>query len=272
MENNHTFVIAGYKDSPYLEECILSLKNQTVESKIKLTTSTPSPFLEQLATKHNIPYIVNNSRQGIAHDWSFAYKNCSTKYVTIVHQDDIYLPNYTKLCMSAASSYSNCLILFTDYSELREKKVMFASINFFVKKMLLSPFLIKKGISSPFIKKAILSFGNPICCPSVMYNKEEIGFMKFSNNFKVSLDWNQWLKLAKREGSFVYIRKKILCHRIHSETASSLTISNLKRKKEDEIIFKTIWPPFLAKIFVNVYFMASKSTMVLTNPKKPFSN
>lgn len=265
MKNNHTFVIAANGDSPYIEECIRSLKSQTIKSKIILTTSTPSPFLENVLSKHGISYIINNFSKGIASDWSFAYNNCLTKYVTIVHQDDIYLPKYTEICLLAASFYPNTLIIFTDYSEVREEKAMFSGINFFVKKLLLSPFLFNKSISSFFIKKAILSFGSPICCPTVMYNKENIGSLEFSNDFTVSLDWYEWLKLAKKKGGFVYVKKKVLKHRIHKEATSSLMIANRVRKKEDEMIFKTIWPSFLAKIFANVYCLVSKSTMIIND-------
>jgi len=258
----HTFVVAAHGDSPYIEECIRSLKNQTAKSKINLVTSIPSPFLKQISAKYDITFIVNTQSKGIASDWSFAYKNCQTKYLTIAHQDDIYLPYYTKTCLSTALSYPDTLIIFTGYRELRENKTRLAALNFLVKELLLSPFLIKKSITSHFLKKMILSFGNPISCPTVMYNKENIGFLEFSNNFAVSLDWYEWLKLSKRKGSFVYIRKKTLLHRIHKETASSLKIINKVRKKEDEIIFKTIWPELLAKILSNGYYLASKSTMV----------
>ena len=53
--NQHTFVICAYQESEYLEECIRSLKNQTVRSKILLATSTPNPMIEGLAEKYHIP-------------------------------------------------------------------------------------------------------------------------------------------------------------------------------------------------------------------------
>jgi len=49
----HSFAVLAYKDSPYLEECILSLKNQTVQSDIYITTATPSEFLENISRKYN---------------------------------------------------------------------------------------------------------------------------------------------------------------------------------------------------------------------------
>ena len=42
MSAKHTFVICAYKESAYLEECILSLKQQTVKSNIIMITSTPN--------------------------------------------------------------------------------------------------------------------------------------------------------------------------------------------------------------------------------------
>ena len=53
--NDHTFAICAYKESPYLEECILSLKNQTVKSNIIMATSTPNEWIQGLAKKYEIP-------------------------------------------------------------------------------------------------------------------------------------------------------------------------------------------------------------------------
>ncbi len=39
--SEHTFVICAYRESPYLEECIQSLRGQTVASEILMVTSTP---------------------------------------------------------------------------------------------------------------------------------------------------------------------------------------------------------------------------------------
>ena len=44
----HIFAICAYKESPYLEECIVSLKNQTVKTDILLATSTPNEYIENL--------------------------------------------------------------------------------------------------------------------------------------------------------------------------------------------------------------------------------
>ena len=92
----HTFVICAYKESPYLENCIQSLKNQTVASDIIMATSTPNSYISDMADKYKIPVYVKEGAPDIADDWNFGYSKVQTPYLTIAHQDDIYLPDYTK--------------------------------------------------------------------------------------------------------------------------------------------------------------------------------
>ena len=114
----HSFAILAYKDSPFIEECILSLINQTVKSDIYIATSTPSEFLTQLAEKFELKIFVTEPGKGIAHDWNFSLKQATTKYLTLAHQDDIYLPNYTENCIKQAENFNDSLICFTNYSEI----------------------------------------------------------------------------------------------------------------------------------------------------------
>lgn len=91
---DHTFAICAYKDSPYLDACIHSLKRQSVKSKIILCTSTPSPFLEAMSKIHDIPLYVREGKSDIQDDWNFAYEKADTRLVTIAHQDDCYHRDY----------------------------------------------------------------------------------------------------------------------------------------------------------------------------------
>ena len=39
---DHTFAVCAYGESPYLEECVRSLLDQNVKSRILIATSTPN--------------------------------------------------------------------------------------------------------------------------------------------------------------------------------------------------------------------------------------
>ena len=67
---DHTFAVCAYKESPYLEECIKSLKSQTIKSNILIATSTPNDYIKGIADKYEIPYYINEGEGGITQDWN----------------------------------------------------------------------------------------------------------------------------------------------------------------------------------------------------------
>ncbi len=85
--NTHTFVVPAYGKSIHLEACLRALKKQTIKSKIIITTSTPSSFIENIAKKYNLKVIINQNSTGIASDWTFACSCCDSNYFTITLTD-----------------------------------------------------------------------------------------------------------------------------------------------------------------------------------------
>jgi len=97
----HSFALVPYKDSPLLALCLDSLTNQTVKSQIYISTSTATAQVAETAAKYGLEVFTTEPNQGIAHDWNFALQQAKTKYVTLAHQDDIYLPNYAERSIEA---------------------------------------------------------------------------------------------------------------------------------------------------------------------------
>jgi len=255
----HTFAIIAYKNSPYLQECIRSLIRQSFKSNIIITTSTPTTYINKIAKKYDLPLIVNRFRRDIATDWNFAFDICRSKYLTLAHQDDIYLPDYTERCVYYAEKYPDNVILFTDYEEISDSGVVENNFNVFLKRIILkSIYILKHELKSSLFKKILIAFGNPIPCPTVMYNKEKIGDFYFSHNFKINLDWEAWYRLSSIKGSFIFVNKPLLYHRIHEDSENIKGIKNNIRAVEDEIIFKTIWPSMIAKILLKLYRLSYK--------------
>lgn len=252
----HTFVIPVYKESPYLEFCITNLQKQTVKSTIIITTSTPTEQTRRIAKKYNINYYTyKGEKTGIGNDWNFALSKVKTMYATIAHQDDIYEPTYTESVIKEQKS----TLIFTDYYDLIGTKKRLFSLNYAVKKILLFPFLFKRTYSSYFFKKSILLFGDPICCPSVTFNLKNINNINlFSPNYKCALDWVTWLKLAKEKGSFTYINKRLVQHRIHQDSETTISLNSGVRKEEELKIFKSIWGSSMAKCLSFLYSIGHK--------------
>lgn len=262
-ENLHAFVVLAYKDSPYLEECVSSLKKQTVASDIYIATSTCSQFIKDIAIKYSLKLAINSDSRGIASDWSFAYNYCKNEYVTLAHQDDIYMPRYTEYCLKEAKKVNPKvkLMIFTGYKDIIGSKERKFAPHILIKSLLLFPFFIKRNISSQFVKKLVLSFGNPIPCPTVMYHKNEIGKFDFASNFVCNMDWDAWFRLAGRSGTFCYVNKQLLLHRIHDCSQTNLQIKNDVRRQEDKLMFDRLWLWPFSRFLAHAYSLSMKSNI-----------
>ena len=250
--NQHCFTIPAYKDSIYLEDCIKSIRNQTIQSDIIICTSTPTTQNKMLADKYEIPYYINdNGLYDVINNWNFALKNAKNRLVTIAHQDDIYEPGFAEAVTKLMDQET--IISFTNYSDLVGKKIKAFSINKTVKTIMLFPFLIKPKIKSKFIKKLVLSFGDPICCPSVTINKGFVPDFSFSEDYQCVIDWNAWYHFAKCEGSFRFINKRLVLHRVHEDSTTSHLILNGKRRVEEKSILQQIWGKKIGKLIAWVY-------------------
>ena len=255
---NHTFVICAYKESPYLKDCIESLFAQTVSSKIMIITSTPNKYIEQIAEQYKIPYYIN-TKQGIANDWNFAYRMADTAYVTLAHQDDIYAKDYLKEILRGMKHSRNPMIAFTDYCEIRNEKLQQSNKMLKIKRIMLLPLIFSKLHSSIFVRRRILSFGCPICCPSVTFHKNNLPEQIFREGYRSDADWQAWEALSRRKGEFIYINKPLTHHRIHEESTTTAIIGDNIRSKEDYEMFRRFWPTLIAKCLTRLYSKSEQS-------------
>lgn len=253
MTSNHTFTICAYKESPYLEECIVSLQNQTVKSNIIIATSTPNNYIKNLADKYKLPYYINTGEKGITQDWNFAYAQAQTEYITIAHQDDIYEKDYLAEALSAFDKTKRPLIYFTDYYEIRDGKNVTKNRLLVIKKIMLFPLRIKAFQRIKWIRRRILSLGSPICCPSVMFASKHLPKVIFKNGFRACEDWEAWETISKLQGEFVYVPKILMGHRIHADSETTATIEENRRSGEEYRMFCKFWPSWIAKIIMKFY-------------------
>jgi len=263
--NDHVFVICAYKENQYLKECIRSLKEQSCKSNIIMVTSTPNNYIQEQCNIFEIPLFINinNTTNNMASNWNFAYQQMSNKrLLTIVHQDDIYEPDYLSQILKIANKVQNALILYTDYYEMREKAEGFIKqyhnrlLN--IKRIMNFPLLFSVLQRSKWIRRFFLSFGNPICCPSVTYIKANLPKSLFDTNFN-ACDYKAWAMISKINGAFVYCPKRLVGHRIYKESTTSTTIANNIRKKEDLEILSEFWPKSITRIIYFFYKKAEKS-------------
>lgn len=262
MKSNHTFVVCAYKESEFLEECILSLLAQSVKSDIIITTSTPNERIKAMADKYNLKLYINDVAEGIGADWNYGLSRAGTRYVTLAHQDDVYEPDFAKKCIRRLRKNSDALICFTNYGELRNGKRVTTNKLLKIKRALLLPYYLKYNIESSFIRRMDLSLGNPISCPSVTYDVDNIEGIIFEKDMKSNVDWQAWEQLSEQSGRFIFCRDILMYHRIHEGSETSNVLKDNGREDEDYEMFCKFWPERIARILTRFYGTSEKSNNV----------
>lgn len=258
---DHTFVVCAYRENPYIGETIASLQAQTVETNIILSTSTPNDYLREVCLKYSVPMVVNPKPNLAGDDWNYGYDSAQTSLVTIAHQDDYYDPTFVECMVETLNTYGDdeVLIGFSGYFEIREGHRVDSNTLLRIKRILSLPLAFRMINGSKFIRKRILGFGDPICCPAVTLVKSKLGPSPFDTTYKNSCDYKTWVDLAGKEGRFVYIRKPLMGHRIYAESATSLNLGENIRRGEDLEIMSLLWPRPIVALVNNFYALSERS-------------
>lgn len=255
----HTFVICAYGNSPFLEECVKSVLNQSEKSMVSIATSTPNETINLIASKYSIPLFVRKGIPNIADDWNFAISCSETELVTIAHQDDVYLEDYSGRLISAYEKHPDLLLYFTNYGELRDGEPVDSNRLLTVKRMMLSIIKNGKHSRSRFVRRRILSFGSAICCPSVCFNTRRLRQPIFESTMKCDLDWQAWEKISKQIGTFYYDSMILMRHRIHEGSETTHLIGDKTRGREDLAMLNKFWPAGVARVIYKMYSKSQKS-------------
>lgn len=261
-EKDHSFVICAYKENPHLSETIESLKNQTIKSSIYLSTSTPNDYLKNICQKYNIKMFINPNPKNAGTDWNYAYDSAPTQLVTIAHQDDLYEPDFLEETLRSIKNNEKFILCFTDYYELKMGKREETNTLLKIKRMMNWPLSLKTFYGNKFVRRRSLSLGCAICCPAVTFNKKNAGDSIFDTTYINSCDYKTWCDLAGLDGEFIYIKKRLLAHRIYAESATSKNLGENIRQKEDLEIFSKFWPKPIAKLINKIYSLSEKSNKI----------
>lgn len=253
-----TFAVTAYGESSFLEDCVRSLQNQTVACKVILCTATPNDLICRIAKRYGLELFVKEEAPSIASDWNYALSCIRTPLAVLAHQDDIYCAEYAQSALDALSNVSRPLIFFCNYGEIRNGELEDDSALLETKRKLLRPLVGAVDAGAQNIKRKILRFGNPICCPSVAYDLESIQLPLFKEGMRSNIDWEAWEALSREQGSFVYVPRILMYHRVHNGSETSACIDDGIRTSEDLNMLKKFWPAPMASLINKAYAVAQK--------------
>jgi glycosyltransferase involved in cell wall biosynthesis len=257
--------VPAFGEPRWLDRCLESLQAQTSASDILVTTSTPSAYLASIAERRRIPIVVNPIAAGIASDWNFALDQGGSEWVSLAHQDDWYATDYVASCVSALDGVPNAILAFTDATEVVAGTTTELT-NTRVKRALCAlAFLTSRSIHSTLRRRLLLSFGNPIPCPSVMINRRRLPRFRFPGGWQSNLDWRAWCTLAEEPGAFVYIPRRLVHRTLHTDAATTRALAD--RAREDALMFRELWPAPVAAVLNRLYAPSRRPYRVLRNER-----
>lgn len=256
----HTFAVCAYKESPYLESCLYSLRQQSagVKTNVIICTSTPNSHIAELASYFDFPLLINDAEPNIATDWNFAIECCDTPFVTIAHQDDVYCKTYASHAISALSASEQPLLFFSNYGELRDGRKIDSNGLLNAKRLLLHGMRKTSNWRDKKARRRALSLGSCICCPSVTFAVSNLPNPIFSKGMRSNLDWEAWERISKLDGDFIYDPEILMYHRIHEDSETSAAIKDSIRTEEDLAMFSKFWPAPIASLINKVYSMGQR--------------
>lgn len=252
----HCFVVPAYGHSPHLRECLASLRAQTRPARIVLASSTPFRGIEEVAAEYGARLVVHGPNRGIGADWNAALDAAEAPWVTVAHQDDVYLPDFSAKVMQAVSAHPGASLVVTDYRELLDDAPQSPSAMLRIKKVLLEVGFLGRGcVHHTGAKMRMLRFGCPLPCPAVTLGPGASS-LRFNESLKVNLDWDAWVRQAAREGGFCYVREALMLHRIHAGSETSAGIRGGVRAMEDRQMFAALWPSPFARLLSLMYALS----------------
>jgi hypothetical protein len=255
--SDHVFVVPVFGDSPFLADCLASLRAQWLQSRIVITTSTPSDFIAAVAREAGVDVVVNIDRRGIAADWNFAMSIAGQRYATLAHQDDTYAPDFLTQTLSAFAADGTGVLCFTGYQEIDDLGAAKSSKVSRVKHLIELVTLGRARAVSGGRLRAFLSFGNPLACSSVTFDTKKLRGFRFSSDYDSNLDWDAWWRLMEDGARFLRVPDRLVGRRHNALTATARLKHNGVRAAEDLTMFRRAWPRPFADVIAAIYRWAA---------------
>jgi glycosyltransferase involved in cell wall biosynthesis len=250
---DHVFVALAYGNSPFLPDCLRSLRAQRVQSRIVVATSTPSDDIARAAHGAGAELLVNPQRRGIGADWNFALRAARARLVTLAHQDDIYHPDFAGRTLALFQRHTGEPLCFTGYREITDEGTPRHSKTTAVKRLITAATIGTREVAAGHRLRLFLSFGNPIPCSSVTFDLSCVPGFAFDETLASNLDWEAWWRLHRAGHVFLHCPEPLVGRRCNELSETSRLIRDGRRRQEDVTMFETIWPKPVGRTIAYLY-------------------
>ncbi len=207
---------------------------------------------------------INPRRMDISADWNFALATANTRFVTLAHQDDLFECSYVTRLRAALSANPGAIMAFCDYSEHSPHGTAPAKSQSANKARPLHEESSAPENAFPrrATKCAFYRWATRSVAPVSCWIGQKIPNFRFPSGFHTNLDWMAWLSLAHGPGGFVYVRDRLISKGVHADSATTATIANRTREREDRVLFDALWPRPVAAALAAAYRLGYRANRI----------
>lgn len=213
----YTIAIPVFERTEYFTEALKSAINQTVKCKVLVVDnwSSHNKFEEiiSLFPDADIKFVRNSRNLGFVGNWNRCIELCETKYVTILHDDDLLQPRFIECIQRIESDWN---VLFTKSIVRKKLPNDFLNIN--------TTF----SYSTPkTVDPNSFLYGNFNYAPGTVFSVEKAKSVGcFSSEFGPILDFHFWI-LISGLGKAYYINIPLSFYRISDSQATQVLFKEM---------------------------------------------
>lgn len=228
------------KTFAYLRETIESVQAQTFTAwkLVVVDDGSPAEGVKELVESFaddRLEYFRNEENKGQAGNLNVCIEKNESPYFTILHADDQLLPNYAEKMISIAKNNSDVAGVFCEAEIINEKGRVVPSVVDCVKGWMLPPYDFKLEGERGLLK--ILK-GNFIMCPTMLFNKENWGGLRFNeSNYHYTPDYWMWTEALLKGRALFRSPLTLFRYRRHSANATAYARKGLVGLKEEKELF-----------------------------------
>jgi glycosyltransferase involved in cell wall biosynthesis len=187
-----TIAIPFYRRTTYFRKALDSALAQTIPTRILVHDASPEKagFEELIGSDAiRVDYYHFNNDRGMAGNWNRSLELATTKWVSLLHDDDLLVPNAIELLTRAERERPGHALYFGLEEGIDKNGTVYNS---------------KAGLvdhRSVDVSPIQLAVANQFCAAGVLLNREiALALGGFNSKLKMTPDWDLWLRLALDAG------------------------------------------------------------------------
>ncbi len=224
---------------PHLEPALRSLLAQTRQDfalvLVDDASTDGSPELARAVAGDRIRIERNAAPRGIPGNWNHALGLCDTGFAALVHQDDVYAPEWLAALLEALqrapdAAFAHCRAGTLDGAGRPHRGAAERYKATFW-----------RGL--PAVDREVhfrrLVQGNFVVCPSVVLRLSAVRAVGgFRADLRFAADWELWLRLLLCSGPACAVDGEWVWYRRHEGAATAAAVADLSRYREELVVLE----------------------------------